>query len=155
MPTHYRGAPADQARLNAFIKVQRGNLALSASLQAWLASQSLTVGQFGILETLLHLGPLCQHELGAKLLSSKPNISAVLDNLERDGLVKREQDAQDRRSRRVHLTPAGKKLIEKAFPAFVAHLRGAFAGLNAAELEALGALNKKLGLSLEARSKHA
>lgn len=151
MPTHYRGAAADQARLNAFIKVQRGTLALNASLQAWLSGQGLTVGQFGILETLLHLGPLCQHELGAKLLSSKPNISAVLDNLERDGLVKREREQADRRSVRVHLTAAGKRRIEKAFPLFVAHLRQAFAGLDAAELEELGRLNKKMGLGLRAR----
>lgn len=148
MPTHYRGAAADQARLDAFIKMQRANIALGSSLNAWLAGHKLTVGQFGILETLLHLGPLCQHELGAKLLSSKPNITAVLGNLERDGLVKREREPEDRRSLRVHLTPKGRKRIEAAFPDFVRHLRTAFGALDGAELEAFGALNKKLGRAL-------
>jgi MarR family 2-MHQ and catechol resistance regulon transcriptional repressor len=150
MPTHYRGQAADRARLDAFIKMQRAHLALSASLNAWLAGRGLTAGQFGVLETLWHLGPLCQHQLGAKLLSSRPNITAVLGNLERDGLVRRRRETQDRRSLRVHLTPKGRRLIGRVFPDFVRHLRGVFAPLDAGELEQFGVLNKKLGRFLAA-----
>jgi MarR family 2-MHQ and catechol resistance regulon transcriptional repressor len=153
MPTHYRGAKSDTSALNAFIKLSRANLQLTGSLAAHMAGHGLTPGQFGILETLMHLGPLAQHELGAKLLSSKPNISAVLDNLERDGLVRRERDEKDRRSQRVHLTPQGRKAISKAFPVFLAYLKDAFSALSPAELEQLGALNKKLGLSLQQKKK--
>lgn len=153
MPTHYRGAKDDVAVLNAFIKVSRANLELNASLAKHMAEHRLTSGQFGILETLLHLGPLCQHELGAKLLSSKPNISAVLDNLERDGLVRRERDEEDRRALRVNLTAKGRRLIEKAFPSFLTYLKDAFGALSQDELAALGGLAKTLGRSLESKRK--
>lgn len=153
MPTHYQGASGDTAVLNTFIKLSRAGLQLNSALAQHMDGHGLTPGQFGILETLLHLGPLCQHELGAKLLSSKPNISAVLDNLERDALVRRERSDKDRRSMRVHLTAKGRRVIEKAFPEFLAFLKGAFGALTKEELVALGALSKTLGLSLQAKRK--
>ena len=33
-----------------------------------MAEAGLTIGQFGVLEALLHHGPLCQRDLGQKLL---------------------------------------------------------------------------------------
>lgn len=149
MPTHYAGKPAEVAALNAFIKFQRAQIHLGNGLAGHFAKCRLTPGQFGVLETLYHLGPLRQCDLGDKLLSSKPNISAVLGNLERDGLVRREADARDRRSVQVHLSPKGRKLIEKAFPDFVRYITRALGALSAAELESFGALNKKLGLALK------
>lgn len=148
MPTKHKGSPSEIAALNAFIKFQRAHINLGTLLASHVAGKSLTPGQFGVLETLWHLGPLRQHELGGKLLSSKPNISAVITNLERNGLVGRERDAQDGRSVLVRLTPKGRRLIEKAFPEFLAFLIQAFSVMLTEELETLGALTKKLGLSL-------
>jgi MarR family 2-MHQ and catechol resistance regulon transcriptional repressor len=149
MPTKYAGKPAEVAALNAFIKFQRAQIQLVNGLAGHFAQCRLTAGQFGVLETLYHLGPLRPCDLGEKLLSSKPNISAVIGNLERDGLVRREQVAGDKRSVRVHLSAKGRKLIEKAFPDFVQYITGALGVLSAAELESFGALNKKLGLGLK------
>ncbi len=50
MPTHYRGSAQGKAALDAYIKLMR--------------AADLTVGQFGTLEALFHLGPLCQYEKG-------------------------------------------------------------------------------------------
>ena len=149
MPTKYKGNAVEVAALNTFIRFQRAQLQLSAQLSSHFGKNSLTTGQFGVLETLYHLGPLCQHELGDKLLSSRPNMSAVIGNLERDGLVKRERDARDRRLQQVHLSAKGRKLIEKAFPEFLTFLTAAFGVLSAGELETLGSVSKKLGLSLK------
>ena len=46
---------------------------------------------------LLHLGPMHQRELGRKLLKSSGNITLVVDNLEKRGLVRREREREDRR----------------------------------------------------------
>ena len=43
-------------------------------------------------------------------------MTTVIDNLERDGLVRRERDAKDRRVIHVHLTEAGKGKIEAVLP---------------------------------------
>jgi MarR family 2-MHQ and catechol resistance regulon transcriptional repressor len=147
------GNAAERAALGAFVKFMRAHATLSGLISTQVAAHGLTAGQFGVLETLWHLGPLCQNQLGEKLLSSKPNISAVITNLERDGLVRREREAADRRSVRVHLTPKGEGLIAQAFPAFAAYMTGALGCLGAAELKALGTLCKKLGLGLQAAAR--
>jgi MarR family 2-MHQ and catechol resistance regulon transcriptional repressor len=139
---------AERLALGTFVKLMRAHARLTARVGGHLAGQGLTAGQFGVLETLWHLGPLCQHELGDKLLSSKPNISAIISNLQRDGLVRRQREAEDRRSVRVHLTPKGGRLIAKAFPDLAGFLTGTLACLQPGELLALGALCKKLGLAL-------
>jgi MarR family 2-MHQ and catechol resistance regulon transcriptional repressor len=141
---------AERAALNSFVKFMRAHARLAGMVSAQVAAHGLTPGQFGVLETLWHLGPLCQNELGEKLLSSKPNISAVITNLERDGLVRRAREALDRRSVRVHLTAQGERRISVAFPAFAHALTGAMGCLSGPELKALGVLSKKLGLGLPA-----
>jgi MarR family transcriptional regulator, 2-MHQ and catechol-resistance regulon repressor len=71
----------------------------------------------------------------------------VIDNLERDGLVRRERDAKDRRVIHVHLTEGGMSKVEAVLPGHVAALVEEFSVLTAKEQEALGELCKKLGKS--------
>ena len=147
MGTHYRGRPAEVRALDAYIKLTRATSSVASRLAPGLARAGLTPTQLGVLEALLHLGPLGQRTLGAKLLMSGGNITAVVDNLERRGLVRRERRGDDRRNVTVHLTPQGRRLIESAFPAHVHEIVEAFSALTAAEQDALGRLTKKLGLS--------
>ncbi|HEU4753262.1 MAG TPA: MarR family transcriptional regulator, partial [Armatimonadota bacterium] len=109
MPTRYQGSEEEVRALDAWIKLLRCTESLVGRQSARLAEQGLTVSQFGALEALLHLGPLCQRELGEKLLKSSGNITMVVDNLERRGLVRRERSAEDRRYITVHLTPEGER----------------------------------------------
>ena len=76
----------------------------------------LTQGQFAVMEALYHLGPMCQHVLAQKLLRSGGNVTLVIDNLERAGMVKRVRNPEDRREVAVHLTAKGRKLITRVFP---------------------------------------
>ena len=69
----------------------------------------------------------------------------MIDNLERDGLVRRERDEKDRRVIHVHLTEAGKGKIEAVLPGHVAALVEEFSVLSAQEQKQLGELCKKLG----------
>jgi MarR family 2-MHQ and catechol resistance regulon transcriptional repressor len=149
MPTHYPGTPRETRALNAFIKLMRATESLSARLGRALHASGLTYGQLSVLEALHHLGPMHACDLGAKLLRSNANMTTVLDNLERVGLVVRERLEDDRRFVRVSLTPAGKKRIAAVFPAHVAEITGALAALTPAEQDELGRLCKKLGLDLE------
>jgi MarR family 2-MHQ and catechol resistance regulon transcriptional repressor len=105
----------------------------------------LTYSQFAVLETLYHLGPMTQGEISQKILKSLSNMTTVIDNLERDRLVRRERDANDRRVIRVHLTDAGSSKLEAVLPGHVAALVEEFSILSAKEQETLGELCKKLG----------
>jgi MarR family transcriptional regulator, 2-MHQ and catechol-resistance regulon repressor len=119
MPTRFTGAECEVRALNAFIKLMRAADTVTTRLTRTLAPHRLTLGQLGVLEALLHLGPLSQRDLGRKLLRSGANVTTVVDNLARDGLVQRARDGRDRRLVTVTLTPKGQALIDRVFPEHV------------------------------------
>jgi MarR family 2-MHQ and catechol resistance regulon transcriptional repressor len=88
---------------------------------------------------------MTQGEISAKVLKSGSNITTVIDNLERDGFVRRERDANDRRVIHVHLTEAGSGKVEAVLPGHIAALVDEFKTLSASEQETLSELCKKLG----------
>jgi MarR family 2-MHQ and catechol resistance regulon transcriptional repressor len=145
MPTHYSGTAEETRALDAWIKLSRAADAFGARLAQHGALGDLTISQFGALEALLHLGPLRQGEIGAKLLRSGSDITMVIDNLERRGLVTRQRDPADRRAVIVTLTEAGRSRIEGVFPCHVAAVVEAMSVLAPDEQEMLGRLCKKLG----------
>lgn len=145
MPTHHKGTPQEVRALNAFIKLTRATDSLMARLSQGEAFSDLTPTQFGVLESLYHLGPMRQGEISAKLLKSGGNITLVVDNLRKRGLVRRERDAKDRRVVIVSLTEAGRQLIGRIFPGHVADIVGEMSVLTAEEQETLGRLCRKLG----------
>ena len=145
MPTHYQGAPEEVRAFDALVKLTRAANTVNSRLDGLFAEANLSTSQFGVLEALLHLGPLCQKDLAAKLLKSDGNLTMVVGNLEKRGLVTRKRDAADKRLLVVQLTVAGRKLIRALFPRHAANVAAAFAALTPAEQETLGKLAKKLG----------
>ena len=145
MPTHFTGSRAEMRTLDTFIKLTRCTNAVLARLAQRNTIGDLTYSQFAVLETLYHLGPMTQGEVSQKVLKSGSNMTMVIDNLERDGLVRRERDANDRRVIHVHLTEAGSDKIEAVLPGHVAALVEEFGVLSTSEQETLGVLCKKLG----------
>src|SRR6202795_4623528 len=145
MPTHYQGDAGPVRALKAFINLARGSDSLFSRMSASLESYGLTMGQFGVLEALLHLGPMCQHTLGEKLLRSGGNVTLVVDNLERHGWVRRERQVNDRRMIQIHLTPKGRRLITRVFPEHAKMVVKVMSKLSAAEQEQLRKIARKLG----------
>jgi MarR family 2-MHQ and catechol resistance regulon transcriptional repressor len=150
MPIHHRGSAEEIQALGAFVKFSRAADALQSAVLRSLMAEDLTPTQFGLLEALYHLGPLRPKVLGQKLLKSGANITTVLDNLEKKGLLRRQASDQDRRSLVVHLTPKGRKKIAGIFPRHAQAITRLLSHLNAAEQSELSRLSKKLGLSLRA-----
>src|SRR4030095_12348702 len=151
MPTRYPGSPAETAALDAYIKLMRAAEALTGRVGGVMAAAGLTIGQFGALEALLHPGPLCQRELGKKLLRSDANTAVVVGNLLRRGLVERTRRKDDRRYQTVALSEFGQRLITDIFPRHGAGLVGEMGMLSRDEQELLGGLCRRLGLPEEAR----
>ena len=146
MGTHYQGTKAETDALNAYIKLMRAAESVTARAHSVLPKE-ITLSQFGALEALLHRGPLCQTELAGKLLKSGGNITLIVDNLEKAGLVTRERDKEDRRFITVSLTPKGRTFIEELFPKVAASITREFSALSSAEQFTLGWLCKKVGTS--------
>jgi MarR family transcriptional regulator, 2-MHQ and catechol-resistance regulon repressor len=145
MPSHYSGTRAELRTLDTFIKLTRCTNSLLGRLAERNTVGDLTWSQFAVLEALYHLGSLTQGDVSTKVLKSGSNMTMVIDNLERDGLVRRERHDKDRRVIYVHLTEAGKRKIEAVLPDHVAALVEEFSVLTVKEQEMLGELCKKLG----------
>jgi MarR family transcriptional regulator, 2-MHQ and catechol-resistance regulon repressor len=147
---HWKSDEERQA-LDAYVKLMRAAESVTALMLPRLAASGLTLGQFGVLEALHHVGPLAQHELAGKLLRSSGNVSVVIDNLERAGLVRRARRTDDRRVVVVSLTPAGATLIGELFPRHAAALTEAMSALEPCDQKELGRLCRTLGLSAKER----
>ena len=150
MPSHYRGTPREVRALGAFIKLSRAQDSVNGALNQALVDEGVTPAQLGVLEALLHLGPLSAGDLGRALLRSNPNVSLVVDNLEKAELVRRERSDQDRRVVRISLTAQGRRLIQRVFPGHARRVADLMGALTADEQDQLGRLCKKLGLAAQA-----
>ena len=148
MGTHYKGTPPEVLALDTFIKLMRATDSLSAHLSRHTEAAGLTQGQFGVLEALLHLGPMTQRDLGAKLLRSGSNVTMVLDNLERRGLARRTRRKDDRRAVEVDLTADGRRLINDLFPKHARRITRLFGALSARDQQRLGTLCRTLGRNI-------
>ncbi len=145
MATSYRGSAEAVRALDAYIKLQRAAGSVMARVHRHLAEERLSASQFGVLEALYHLGPLSQRELGTKILRSSGNITMVVDNLERRGLVTRNRGGEDRRMVTVRPTAEGRRLIREVFPRHAGGILREMSVLSPAEQEELGRLCRKLG----------
>jgi DNA-binding MarR family transcriptional regulator len=63
-----------------------------------------------------HKGRLKPTEIGRMLFRSKQNITGIIDNLEKDGLVERELTGRDRRTRTVIITGKGLDIVRASLP---------------------------------------
>lgn len=130
--------------LRLVIALSRTNSSLNRALQNFLNAYDLTPAQFGVLETLYHLGELRICELIEKTLSTSGNMTVVIRNLEKEGLIQRQVSASDRRAFVIALTDSGRGLIQPVFEEHLLLLDDFFERLNTKEKSELQSLLKKL-----------
>ena len=97
MPKKFKGTPAQERALSAYVKLERAASAAFAYARVGLEEEGLTLSQFAVLEALYHVGPQCLGDLARRILTSSGNLTLVIDNLQKRGLVKREQQGKDKR----------------------------------------------------------
>jgi len=141
----YKSTPQAVRALGAFVALQRAAESVIAATQGEIERARLTQSQFGVLEALLHLGPLCAKDLARKILRSKGNLTLVIENLEKGGLVVRTSRAEDRRWQDVELTAKGRRLIGGMFPRHARLIKKSFGVLTPNEQDELRRLCRKLG----------
>ena len=119
--------------------------ALTRYAAAGIEETGLGLSDFGVLEILLHKGPLPVNTIGPIVDLTPGSISIAVDRLFAKGLVSRVESSEDRRVRIVALTARGKALIDSAFRKHSGQMRKAFAELSPEELRSLEAALKKVG----------
>ncbi len=105
----------DTSGLHLWLILWKAWSAVQAYALADVERLGFGLSDFGILEILLHKGPLPVNEIGAKMHLTSGTMTVAIDRLEKRGLVERRDSATDRRTRVVHLTPEGRRVIVPAF----------------------------------------
>src|SRR6201993_361242 len=103
--------------------------ALTRYAAAGIEETGLGLSDFGVLEALLHKGPLPVNTIGPIVDLTPGSISIAVDRLVEKGLVSRVESTEDRRVRMVALTPRGKDLIVPAFREHAGQMRRVFSEL--------------------------
>jgi len=98
------------------LHVQRAARALGRRFDEALRPLDLTHGQFSLLVSLNRPEPPTLGSVATLLAMDRTTLTANLKPLERRHLVKIAVDKQDKRSRRLTITAAGRALLNKAFP---------------------------------------
>ncbi|MFJ5963676.1 MULTISPECIES: MarR family transcriptional regulator [unclassified Bacillus (in: firmicutes)] len=102
--------------------------------------------EFAVLELLYTRGAQKLQQIGSRLLLVSGNVTYVIDKLERNGFIEREQDPKDKRSVYAHLTDKGRSYLDKIYPIHSLRIARAFSGLTRDEQEQLIRLLKKAGI---------
>jgi MarR family 2-MHQ and catechol resistance regulon transcriptional repressor len=111
--------------------------ALTRYAAAGIEETGLGLSDFGVLEVLLHKGPLPVNTIGPIVDLTPGSISTAVDRLVAKGLVSR--------VRIVALSAGGKDLIASAFRKHSEQMRRVFSELSPEELRGLEVVLKKVG----------
>ena len=130
---------------HAWLVMMKTMRALSRFAAAGIEETGLGLSDFGVLEALLHKGPLPVNTIGPIVDLTPGSISTAVDRLVAKGLVSRVESTQDRRVRIVALSARGKDLIVPAFRKHSGQMRRVFSELSVEELHGLEVALKKIG----------
>jgi DNA-binding MarR family transcriptional regulator len=125
---------------------------LAAHLERDLAASSaVKPGQFQVLAALRRRDPAPMNatELARAAILTSGAMTAVLDRLEEQGLIRREVDSEDRRARRITITEKGRTQVDRVLDQRMAQHRALNAVLSLEEREALSAILRKLLIAVE------
>ena len=142
MATFELGDPLAHRALEALV---RAEAAVRRTLAAQLEREGVSAAGFSALVVLVTAGGSLElRTLRRRLGWSKANATEVTLTLETRGLVHRRRLNHDRRAAAVDLTPAGRALVERAFPAHADRVQQAFGTLDEREKRHLTELCRKL-----------
>ncbi|WP_421693726.1 MarR family winged helix-turn-helix transcriptional regulator [Aestuariivirga sp.] len=139
--------PLSKRRLKTWIRLLGVTRAAESGLREFLrVKHGTTLPRFDVLAALYRRRDgTTMSELSRLLLVSNGNATAVVDRLERDGLVRRVPSEQDRRTVFVALTPEGLRQFETLATEHEREVNAMFENLSDADLETLAQVLKRLG----------
>lgn len=106
--------PWDHPRFRSWISVARACQLMQQALGRALAPLDIKPPHLDILVNLYRFEGISQQELARKLLVGRSNMSMLLPQMEKRGLLERRPDQRDKRVLRLFLTAEGRDLSERA-----------------------------------------
>ena len=130
---------------HVWLVMMKAMRALTRYATAGIEETGLGLSDFGVLEALLHKGPLPVNTIGPIVDLTPGSISIAVDRLFAKGLVSRVESGEDRRVRIVALTQRGRDLIAPAFRKHAGQMRRVFSELSPEELLNFEVVLKRIG----------
>ena len=139
------GTPGDSGqRSGVLLTILSSQRAVLRAMTKSAAREGMTLQQFSVLVVLARAGPVPMRTLSKELQVTPPNITGVVDRLERKELVKRLADPGDRRKKEIQLTAKGENLYERVRKGYSASIQESLDALTREEQEILAKLLRKL-----------
>jgi MarR family transcriptional regulator, organic hydroperoxide resistance regulator len=141
-------APWTMPRFRNWIAVGKVHVLVEKAMTAGLQPLGLKLPHYDILANVYRFPDLTQQDLANRMLVGRSNLSMLLPELEKRALIERTTDAQDKRVRRLRLTPDGHALTSRALAVQVAVIEDMMMALTAQECEQLGDFMRRVGAHL-------
>ena len=134
-----REKPSGTLEQTAFVTIQHVADDLSWNVVELLKSADLTPTQYNVLRILRGAGPdgLPCHDVGERLINRDPDVTRLLDRMEKRGLVERARQAKDRRVITAQITDSGLQLLKQFDKPIDAMHRDQFKNLSQTQLKTL------------------
>lgn len=140
--------PWDLPRFRNWIAVARAHQMVEKALTTRLAPFGVRLAHHDILANIYRFAGLTQNELAQRLLVGRSNLSMLLPELEKRGLIERRSDAADKRVRRLWLTKAGGELTERTLAVQAGVVTDMMTILSDDECQALGDYMRRISAGL-------
>ncbi len=144
-PSKSLDLPWNRPRFKNWLAVARVHSLWGQRLSAALVAHGIRMSQFDIMANLLYEPGMTQQRLAEKIFVGRSNLSMALPDLEAIGWVRRDSDAEDRRVRRLFLTPEGERITRIALDEECALLDEMMEALSEDECNQVGDYMRRLG----------
>jgi len=146
----------DPTACEVFLHLLRTGDELFEAKSAFLARHGLSHGRFTVLMLLERAGKPCTPAaLADESRVTRATMTGLVDTLEKDGLVAREADPEDRRTIQVRLTKQGHALMGKVLPDHFGFVASTVKPLNKTERKQLVTLLQKIQRGLASSGKRS
>ena len=114
-----------------------------------MTAQGASFARARVLAQIARNGPIRSTDLAVTFGYAPRTVTEAIDGLERDGLVRRDADPDDRRAKRISLTPAGADAIKSSEASRIRYIESVYGVLTPGECEAIVAIVGKLNDRLD------
>jgi DNA-binding MarR family transcriptional regulator len=133
-----------------YLSILRTASELSHAVDQFFRVFDITPSQYNVLRILQGAGTdgLCRNEISERMVTATPDMTRLLDRMEKTGWVTRERAVEDRRQVSTHITKSGAELLarlEKPTGDFVTPL---FAGAKISDLKTVLKVNDQIRTKL-------
>jgi DNA-binding MarR family transcriptional regulator len=131
--------PAASLEAKLFVALLRLSDRLAQDAELLIKSHGLTATQYNVLRILRGAGPdgLPCKRVGDRMISRDPDMTRLLDRMEKRSLITRERQTEDRRVIKTRITPAGLEILRKLYAPVDELHKKQFRHLTAAKLKVL------------------